>query len=119
MIKLGEDALICDLAEVYHIYNMRAFPCELVATLAAGLRDTSRVKMQASGLNVSIDRLILARIADSAALNFWSKTEDGQKNRNRPPSVVAILTEKTDESKLPRPFNSGADFDAEWRRLNG
>lgn len=26
----------------------------------------------------------LARISDAVELNFWAKTKDGQKNRNRP-----------------------------------
>ena len=51
MIRLDRDALICDLAETYHIYDMRSLPLQTVATLSAGLRDDSRIKMKAGGVN--------------------------------------------------------------------
>lgn len=119
MIALDEDALICDLAETYHIYDMRSFPCEYVATLAKGLRDNSRIKMKAVGLEVDINRLLLAHIADNTAINWYLKTKDAEKGENQPKSFVRILTDKIDESKKPKPFRTSADFDAEWRRLNG
>lgn len=34
MLNLSEDALICDFAETYHIYDYRSLPLRLVATLA-------------------------------------------------------------------------------------
>ena len=49
MIRFDEDALICDLAETYHIYDYRSLPVKLVATLSAGLRDDSRIKLKAAG----------------------------------------------------------------------
>lgn len=118
-MALDEDALICDLAETYHIFDMYQLPCEFIAKLACGLRDNSRIKMKAAGLEVDINRLLLAHIADNTAINTWFKTEDGQKGQNRPKSYVRILTEKIDESKTARGFESSADFDAEWRRING
>ena len=119
MIALDEDALICDMAETYHIYEMRRLSCAYVAILANGLRDDSRIKMKASGLEVPIDRLLLAHIADNTAINVWLKTKDGEKGKNQPKSIVKALTEKIDESSLTRPFESSSDFDEEWRRLNG
>ncbi len=41
MISRDEDALICDLAETYQIYNYKSLPARLVATLSVGLRDDS------------------------------------------------------------------------------
>ena len=38
MMALDEDALVCDLAETYHIFDMYELPCLKVATLAKGLR---------------------------------------------------------------------------------
>ena len=119
MIALDEESLICDLAEVYRIYDMRSFPCSYIAILASGLRDNSRIKIKASGLEVDLDRLLLDHIADSSRYNLWAKTEDGQKGRNRPKSFVELLTEKIDESKLPIGFNSSEDFEKAWRDING
>lgn len=33
MIRADEDALVCDLAETYHIYNYRQLPARQVAVL--------------------------------------------------------------------------------------
>lgn len=117
MIVLDEDALVCDFAETYHIYDIYALTVEYAATLAVGLRDNSRIKLKASGLKVDTNTLLLARIADSTTLNVYAKTKDAQHNRNKPKSLVEALTR--DENKDLRSFASGADFDEEWRRLNG
>ena len=119
MIALDEDALICDFAETYQIHDMRSYPCEYIATLAKGLKDNSRIKMKAIGLEVDINCLLLAHIADNTAINWYLKTKDAEKGINQPKSFVRILTEKIDESKTARTFVTSADFDAEWRRLNG
>ena len=39
--------------------------------------------------------------------------------RNQPKSMVSALTEKIDKSKTAKGFMTSADFDMEWRRLNG
>lgn len=117
MIALDEDALICDFAETYHIYNIYEMPIVYVATLAIGLRDNSRIKMAISGLRVDEKTLLLAHIADNTAINTWFKTEDGQKGQNRPPSLVMALSGKTIEDNT-KTFESGDDFIKEWERLN-
>ena len=38
MLNAGEDELVCDFAETYHILDLRALPVPLAATLAWGLR---------------------------------------------------------------------------------
>ena len=119
MLDYDEDALICDLAETYGIYDYESLPLQTVATLSIGLRGNSRIKMKAVGLEVDINRLLLAHIADNTAINWYLKTKDAEKGENQPKSFVRILTDKIDESKKPKPFRTSADFDAEWRRLNG
>lgn len=117
MIALDEDALICDFAETYHIYNMREFPCDYVATLAMGLRDNSRIKMKASGLRVDFNTLLLAHIADNTAINVYAKTKDAKTGRNKPKSMVEVLMK--DPNKEVKVFDSENDFLNEWRRING
>lgn len=119
MMALDEDALVCDLAETYHIFDMYQLPCLKVATLAKGLRDDSRIKMKQNGLEVKIETLLLAHIADSTAINVWAKTKDAEKGQNKPKSLVKVLTEKIDPSKQVKGYTSGQDFDDEWRQLNG
>lgn len=117
MIALDEDDLICDFAETYHIFDIYSLDVNLAATLAVGLRDCSRIKMKAAGLKVETNTLLLARIADAAALNVYAKTKDAQHNRNRPKSILEALI-KEEKNEL-RKFASGEDFEKEWRRLNG
>ena len=78
MIATDNDALICDMAETYKVFDLRALPVPMLATLAAGLRDDSRIKIKLSGARAATDTLLLASIAD--ALNFlaWAKTKAAQ-----------------------------------------
>ena len=107
MIKADEDALICDFAETYHVFNYKALPAKLAATLAAGLREGSRIKLKLADMQVSPDTLLLAAIADRLGILVWQKTEDAEKGRNRPRSILESLQPKqTDVST----FASGEDF---------
>lgn len=91
MIATDEDALICDFAETYHIYNYRGLPVSYVAALACGLRPESRIKMAINDSKVKPDTLLLASIMDKLSLLLWLHTNDGVNGRNRPPSIVAQL----------------------------
>ena len=116
MIAADEDALICDFAETYHIYDMRKMSVPYIATLATGLKNNSRIMMSVNGLKVELNTLLLAHIADNTAINTWFKTKDAQYGNNRPPSMIKTLTRK--DSEIAREFVDGDDFIEEWRRLN-
>lgn len=117
MIALDEDALICDFAEFYHIYNIYEYPPIYIATLAIGLRDNSRIKLKLLGLRVDLEMLLLAHIVDNTAINIWAKTKDAKNNINRPQSFVELLSKKKESKEKAREFNSGEDFEKERRRL--
>lgn len=119
MMALDEDALICDFAEFYHIYNIYEYPPLYIATLAIGLRDNSRIKLKLLGLRVDLEMLLLAHIVDNTAINVYAKTKDAKSGINKPTSFVELLTKKKETKEKAREFNSGADFDKEWRRLSG
>lgn len=111
MIKSDEDALICDLAETYQIYDYRQLPPTRIAVFSLGLKSESRIKMSLNNQSVPIDTLLLAGISDRLSTLVWFKTEDGQKGKNRPPSMVDLLTgNKTETKKDVIIFNSGEDF---------
>lgn len=118
MIATDEDALICDLAETYHLFGWRSVPVRLAATLACGLRDDSRIKMRMSGSRVSIDTMLRAVMADRLSFLAWAQTEDGRKGRKKPPSFVEMLTKK-EEQKEPDVvvFDSPDDFEAARQRI--
>lgn len=119
MIKVDEDALICDLAETYHIYDYRQLPVKLVAVFAFGLKDDSRIKMKMNGQSAPLETLLLARMTDNLNTLVWFKTKDGQRGKNRPPSMVDILNNKIEEKSKNDVvvFNSGEDFEERRRKL--
>ncbi len=110
MIKLDEDALICDLAETYHIYDYRQLPASRVAVFSLGLRDNSRIKKRLSNQSIDFDRLLLASISDKLSYLLWSKTKDGAKGRNKPKSILEMLTASKKENKQLA-FHSGEEFE--------
>lgn len=114
-IAVCEDDLICDFAEYYRIYDYRALPAGYAATLCAGLREPSRVMMRLAGSKISLRDSLFARMVDELAFIGWTKTKDGQKNRNRPKSVYAALT--TEKVKELESFTTEDDFRAEWDRI--
>lgn len=116
MIALDEDALICDLAETYGIFDYRALPVTLVATLSVGLRENSRIKMKLNETRVSTDTMLLASAVDRLSLLVWAKTEDGQNNVNRPKSILGILTGNEEETEIIS-FNTPEEFEAERERV--
>ena len=111
-----EDELICDFAEVYHIYDYRALPADYTATLCAGLRESSRVMMKVSGGKINLMQTLLARAVDELAFQSWAKTRDGQKNRNRPKSVLEALTQDQKEPENEA-FDSPEAFHAMWESI--
>lgn len=117
MINTDEEALICDLAETYHIYDYRQLPPNKVAVFALGLRDDSRIKMKISGQVVPIERLLLAGISDRLSTLVWFQTEDGQKGKNRPTMLADVMTNKTKSEKEVITFDSGEDFTKVRNRL--
>ena len=111
MINTDEDALFCDLWEVYGIHDYKALPPSTVARLFCGLRDNSRCKMKIGNVSADINTVLLATIADRTAHIIWMQTKDAAHGVNRPPSLTAaILGEKPATDDIVT-FDSGADFE--------
>jgi hypothetical protein len=118
MIRQDEDALICDLAETYRIYDYRQLPLLQVAVFAYGLRDDSRIKKIISNQVVSLDTLLFASMVDRLSLSLWLQTKDGQKGANRPKSIVDQLTKREEkDEKDYLVFKSGEDFENYRKKL--
>lgn len=100
MLGRSEDALICDLAETYHVYNWRGLPLRLAAKLAYGLHDDSRSKLLLSGAHFGINTYLLANIADTLRVIAWQRTKDAQRGANKPRMILDALTNtpKQDQS---------------------
>ncbi len=119
MIATDRDALICDLAETYGIYDMRALPVSTLAVLAAGLRDNSRIKIKLSGMKTDQETLLLAMAVDNLRFLSWTKTKAAQDGNDRPKSIAQALLGQVEEKSRNTTYGSGEEFDAAWARLTG
>ena len=111
MIVADEDALICDLAETYGIYDYKSLPVTTVATLALGLKGNSRIMKKMTGQPVDDDLILLAGILDRLSFIAWTKTKDAQHGRNRPEFVLNnLLNGKKKTVREYETFSSGEEF---------
>ena len=117
MIQLDEDALICDLAETYQILNYRSLPVRLVATLAAGLRDNSRIKLKAAGVPIGLDTILLASIADRIEMFRFGFTD--HKGKEPESLVKRLMGEEKTEKPDTRAFNSPEELKRALARARG
>lgn len=108
--------MLCDLAEFYHIYRYKDFPMEYIATLVTGLPSQSRVIKRVNNLGYSTEELLLANIVDRLSLIWWSKTSDGQKNRNRPKLITSAIVEQKEKSNNTS-FDSVDEFEKKREEL--
>ena len=116
MVAYYEDALICDLAETYAIYDYRSMPCRMAATLSCGLRNDSRVKLEMAGVKITPEQMMLASIG----IIGWMMSNDGRKGRTRPASILqAIMGEEKARNENIMAYVSGREFMDEWNRLAG
>ncbi len=112
MIAFDEQALICDLAETYQIYDYRSLPVRLVATLSAGLRNDSRIKQKMAGVIESETNILLGTIADRLGVVIYGMS--GGKT-DIPESIVEQFYIKQDNTDL-QTFDSPEDFKKAWNK---
>lgn len=98
---MDRDALLCDLAEVYHIYDFRALPVHTLAALACGLRADSRIMMKMAGITYIPQYVMMAAMADNARLILHSLT--AKKNAKKPKLFAEALTESESKGARTRP----------------
>lgn len=110
MIRLNEDALICDFAETYHIYNYRALPVQLAATLAAGLGDNSRIMRLLNNQPEKSEIILLSGILDSLHAIIYGLSDGSS---DRPQSIVSMLFNGEEKpAKNCMSFDSAEEFEA-------
>ena len=93
----AENELICDFAEIYHVFDYQALPVELAATLSLGLLDDSRTFRKLNGLKAKSETMLLAAIADRLAYLVWFQTKDGTSGVNRPHLLTEALIGKEEK----------------------
>ena len=119
MINVDRDALICDLAETYHVFDFKSLPCKMVGILSCGLRDNSRIKMSLSGEELNLERVLLAGIYDNTKILSWLNSSDGAEGINRPESIFkSLLKDEEDDSEILS-FESKEEFWEAWNSIAG
>lgn len=121
MIEFDEDALICDFAETYHIFDYRSLPARLAATLAAGLRDDSRIKLKAAGVPVGLDTVLLAAIADRVEAFRFGFSKEAEKGKMPPLLVNQILGEQNNKNSKNKTmsFRTADEFEKAYAQIIG
>lgn len=99
MLAIDRNAVICDLAETYNIYDYRRVPGRLLGILAAGLGDNTRIGKKINGVRGTVSEVLLAHILDGVRFLCWAQTEDGRKGRHRPDSVASEFFVSEDKNK--------------------
>lgn len=111
-MNLSHDDVVCDLAQYYNIYDFRRLPPCKVAVFVYGLHYNSRIKKRLRGQEYDLETLMIARAVDNLSFLCWAKTKDGEKNRNRPASLLESLLnpKETNNKDDIETFESGEDF---------
>ena len=119
VIARYESEFICDMVQYYHIVDYLGLSPVLVATLLVGLPDDSRVKMAISGSKLTIEQNLLARILDSVNFIAWAQTQDAEKNRNRPKSILDVLLGNDTKHEKLASMKTKEEFHTRWKELTG
>lgn len=109
MIAADEDALACDLAETYGVFDYRSLPPTMAARLAAGLRNDSRIQCRMAGLEEPFSTVLLAACLD--CLTAIRGLLAGEIPARR---ITPLLLADREEPAPTGRFASGEDFES-WR----
>lgn len=111
-----EDALVCDLAQTYGIYEYEKLPARKVAVLAFGLPKDARILMKLTDNRLTYDELMTAMNFDRLNWLCWAKSKDAQHGWNKPQSLAAKLMEKPKKiAQSVEGFKTPEDF-MKWRQ---
>lgn len=112
MLIVDRDALLCDMAQTYQIYDFRAVPVTTLATLACGLEADSRITRKLLGHKYMPMGMLLAHVADRITLLSYQLF--GKEGDERPAMLCDLLT----GGKEPDGFGyaSGEDFLMAWKQ---
>lgn len=118
MMADHESAIVCDLAQFYHIYNLEDFEVGYIATLVCGLPSESRVMRELSGMKFSLDTMLNAITADYISdLIYVEIKKSTKKAVQRPKSLLEIIRDGTEDTAKQQTFNSVEEFEEARRRI--
>ena len=113
MLMTDRDALLCDLAETYQIYDFSQFRPRKLAIFACGLRADSRIKMKLNGMTYVSHEAIMAKTSDELTLIRHYLT--AKKNDPAPDLLTDVIY--TQDEPDTTSFASGKAFSDAWDKL--
>jgi hypothetical protein len=112
--------LVCDMAETYHIYDIKALPARTAAALVSGLDSSSRTVKKLSGEKCSFKELMLIRIYDKVNWLCWTKTRAAQRGGPPPETLESrLFGEPEDRDSDVVSFSSPESFEAARMKIIG
>lgn len=96
------DELTCDFVEYYQVFDIYSLDCGMAATLAAGLRQDSRVKSKMAGLKAPMSTVLLAAAVDRLSQLIWKD----------PKKIVDTFIGSPESSENVVGFDSIEEFEA-------
>lgn len=116
---VDKTALMCDMAETYHIYEMERLPVDMAAAFVSGLHDDSRIKKKISGVQIGLTDQILLHILDSVRYFKWSFTEDAHNGGTPPESIYDRMMKPKEIAENKWSFETDDEFREKWNEING
>ena len=107
-----QDAVICDIAETYHVLDYRSIPVDLLATLCAGLHDDSRIKMKMMGMRKIAPSFALTHAADTLTVILHALVG----SKKKPKLYEDIMADKQSNQKTTG-FSSIEEFEKARQRF--
>ena len=98
------------MAETYGIVDYTTVRPSIIAALVVGLPDSSRIKRKYTGINLTLDQMLLAMIVDGINISIWQR--GGAKKSKKPQSIFKKLTEKEKPKDELMAFKSPEDYEA-------
>lgn len=115
------DALICDFAQFYHVYDINSLDVRTAAILMSGLPKESRLVRELTGNKPDQETLLMASILDTARnIEYAVFQSHSKKKLKRPQSVVKKLLGIEDGEKRQNDvqgFGTAEEFNAVWNRI--
>ena len=101
------------MAETYGIFDYKEMKPSLIATLTVGLPESSRIMRKYSGVNLTLDQMLLALIADSINNLIYGLS---RKKGKKPQGILEKLMNKDKKKDDLMSFRTADDYEAWMKR---
>lgn len=113
MLSTDRDALLCDMAETYNVYDLKALPVDTLAALAFGLSPESRINRKLLKHKHMTTEMLLALVADRlAAMSYQLFGKEG----DTPPTLLYDALYGSEQEPDIFGYASGEEFLSAWKQ---